>query len=216
MPHTSSFYQQDQPNTDGIATFGPEEIMAGFVPAAGTALITRNAAGSWSWNQAASVTNIYGIPLTPLMFRLGFSQDTQEQFGGSVGPIGVAGRPPFTGATQLVPPTTNKVPKGIKILDFVVNYIVITNPLTAMTCRYDRTVYAEGAAPAVTNILASAANGLLLTVTNGHSVKITGLAAQTFEITDLSQLIFELSIQTPAGGTCQLHNIQVHYAFNYN
>lgn len=215
MPHTSGFYQQDLPNTDGVDFFPAHEMAVSFV-AATDAVLTRNAAGSWSWNQIASKTNIYAINLNGLGQRLGFAQDTQEQFGGSVGPIGVAGRPPFTGATQLVPPTTNKVPKGVRITDFVVDYIVGTNPLTAMTCRYDRVVYAEGAAPVVSNILASAANGLLLTVTNGHSVKVTGLPAQTFEITDLSALWFEVSVQTAVGGTAQIHGVHVHYAFNYN
>lgn len=215
MPHTSSLYQQDQPNTDGVDFFPANEMSTSFV-AATDAVLTRNSAGSWSWNQVASKTNIYAINLNGLGQRLGFAQDTQEQFGGSVGPIAVAGRPPFTGATQLVPPTTNKVPKGVRITDFVVNYVVVTNPLTAMTCRYDRVVYAEAAAPAVTNILASAVNGLLLTVNNGHSVKVTGLPAQTFESTDLSALWFEFSVQTPVGGTAQIHGVTVHYAFNYN
>jgi len=213
--HTSGIYQQDTPFTDGFMTFGPDEMLTSFA-AATDAVLTRNAAGSWSWTQIASKTNIYAIPLTPLMFRLGFAQDIQEQFGGTVGPIAVAGRPPFTGATQLVPSTTNKVPKGLKLLDIIVNYVVVTNPLTAITCRYDRTLFAEGSAPAVTNILASAANGLLTTVTAGHSVKITGLPTQIFEIVDLTNMIFELSIQTPAGGTCQLFNVQMHFAFNHN
>lgn len=215
MPHTSGVYQQDTPFTDGMDNF-PAITMATSFVAATDAVLTRNAAGSWSWNQIASKTNIYAINLNGLGQRLGFAQDVQEQFGGSVGPIAAAGRPPFTGATQLVPPTTNKLPKGVRITDFVVNYLVGTNPLTAMTCRYDRVVYAENVAPAVTNILASAVNGLLLTVNNFHSVKVTGLAAQTFEITDLSSLWFEFSVQTPAGGTAQIHSVTVHYSFNPN
>lgn len=215
MPHTSGVYQQDTPFTDGIDFFPANEMATSFA-AATDAVLTRNAAGSWSWNQIASKTNIYAINLNGLGQRLGFAQDVQEQFGGSVGPIAVQGRPPFTGASQLVPPTTNKFPKGVRVTDFVVQYIVGTNPLTAMTCRYDRTVFVEGTAPAVTNILASAANGLLLTVNNAHSVKVTGLPAQTFETTDLSALWFEISVQTPAGGTAQIHGVHVHYSFNYN
>lgn len=212
---TTGQFQQDTPFTDAVDFFPANEFATSFA-ATTDAVLTRNAAGNWSWNQIASKTNIYAFNLNGLGFRLGTPLDIQQQFGGSVGPTPVQGRPPFTGASQLVPPTSNKYPKGVKILDFVVDYIVQTNPLTAITCRYDRTIYAEGAAPAVTNILASAANGLLTTVTNGHSVKITGLAAQSFEITDLSALWFELSIQTAAACTCQLDGVHVHYAFNYN
>lgn len=210
---TEGQFQQDTPFTDGMTIFTPKDMQTSFA-AATDAVLTRNAAGDWSWNQIASKTNIYAIPLD-LLFRLGTALDIQQQFGGSIGPIPVQGRPPFTGSSQFTSPTSKFYPKGIRIKDFVVNYQVATNPLTAITCRYDRTVYAEGAGPTVTNILAAAANGLLLT-TGTHSVKVTGLAAQSFEVTDLSALTFELSIQTAAACTCNLENVVVHYSYNFN
>lgn len=215
MSRTTGQYQQDTPFTDAMDFFPANEMSTSFA-AATDAVLTRNAAGSWSWNQIASKTNIYALNLNGLGFRLGTALDIQQQFGGSVGPIPVQGRPPFTGASQLTPPSSKFYPKGVKILNFVVDYIVQTNPLTAITCRYDRTVYTEGTAPTVTNILASAANGLLTTVNNAHSVLVTGLPAQSFEITDLSALWFELSVQTAASCTAQIHGVHVHYAYNYN
>lgn len=228
MSKTQGRYEQKVGNTDAIAVFGPNDVDA---LAAADCVLTRTAAGDYNYTVAASKTVTFGLNLGKLLQRTGQLPFIQEQFGtaaGVAGPTTVANTsdpdaksspyiPPFTGATQLSV-QTGFFPKGIKIMGFNVAYFVKTVNLTALTCRVDKTVYADGVAVAVTAVLASAANGLISTFAATPKVKAVTLAAaqQIYRVTDLSALTFELGVQTPVGGTFELERIEVLYHYNFN
>jgi hypothetical protein len=228
MPHTQGKYQQLLPNTDAIAIFGPDDIMA---LAAADCVLTRNAAGDYAYNVAASKTVTFALALGKLLQRTGQQSDFLEQYGTAAGVAGASsvantgdpasftaqGRPPFTGATQLSPRTGN-VLKGVKIKSFKISYQIGAVNLIAHTCRVDKTVYANGVANAVTSVLASGANGLATAFSATPYNTAVALAAgeQIFRVTDLSFLTLEIGVQTNAGGTFRLQNIEVLYEFNFN
>lgn len=225
MSRTNSRIESSQPNTDALIYISAYDLMTSFA-AATDAVLTRNAAGDWAYNQIASKTNIYAIPFGQILARLGLAPDVQEQFGtalGVAGPSAVAntgypgaveGRPPFTGATHLNPQTGFKA-KGMNLLDVVFHYQITTNPLTAHTCRVDKCVYANNVANAITAVLATGANGLATAAqANPYSTKVVVNAG--FNVTDQSYLIVEQSVQTPAGGTFRNYGMTVHVSFNYN
>ena len=219
MPHTQSRYMQDLGFTDGIVMFGPQEILP-----FGTTTLTRNAAGDISYNQGASQTVQYAINLADgQLMRSGFFEDLQEQFGGSGIPASAQfqGRPDTLGAMsalqQLTPRTALKI-KGLLIQSVAVVYRIDTNPLTAHTARLDKTVFANNVAPAITSVLASGANGLATAAQANPYVTEIPLAAgqQIYRITDLSEYLFEISAQTPAGGAYRLYAVRMKVTFNFN
>lgn len=226
MSRTGGRYEQKLPNTDAIAVFGPSDI-DGLATA--DCVLTRTAVGDYNFTVNASKTVTFGLNLGKLLQRTGMNPFLQQQFGtaaGVAGPTSVAntsdpdassGIPPFTGATQLTP-FTGKVLKGVKITGFKVCYDVAAVNLLALTCRVDKTVYADGVAVAVTAVLASAANGLVSTFAATPKVKTVNLAAvqQVFRVADLSALTFEMGVQTDAGGTFRLQKIEVLYEYNFN
>ena len=217
MSHTSGPIQSDTPYTDGQLFFGADRVTPGFAPAAGTSIITRIAAGDYAWAQAVNTTEIYAFNLTRLILRTGFAQDLQEQFGGSVGPVFPSGRPPFTGASQLTPATTNKIPKGFKITSASLVYSIATAAMTTLTCRLDRTTYANNVANSVANLLASGANGLqTATQANPYTTPITGFPALGFEVTSQTALWLEVSAQAAATSVFKLYGLIVGVTFNYN
>lgn len=218
MSNTSQRFENDTPYTDGHIFIPGEE----FKQVSGAAqTFTRNAKGDLSINQGASIAAVYTRSISHL-FRLGLGQLLQEQFGGSVGPDAVPGFPgspvaTFANATaaQLVPPSTNKIPKGINILDITPQYRIDTNPLSVHTIGISKTVYANNAALTIIDILAQAANGLATAVqASPYSTKIA--VNSGFVIDDLSQLVIEWTVTTPVGGAFRLYGIDVHVSFNYN
>lgn len=230
MPHTASSFQQDTPSTDAKIVVNPEDMLLSVVAAA-DAVLTRNAAGDWSWNQIASKTNIYAVSLK-VIERLGMPALLQENYGtatpgnaagGGVtafsgnqgGPQDAAGFPPFTGASYLTPPVGN-VAKGFKLTDITFVYQITTNPLTAITCRVDKTVYANNIAPAITAVLATGVNGLQTAVNAQPYVTKVSTPAATFNTTDNSDIIAELSVQTAAACTAKIYRMILHGTFNFN
>ena len=131
-------------------------------------------------------------------------------------PAGVSGRPPFTGVTQLVPVTAPR-PKGINISDVVLHYAVGVNNLTSITAGLSQTLFVNGVAPAVTDILAPAANGLV--VTAAALPYSTRLAVNSgWLTTDQAEYILEVEAVTPstASSAFYLSGASVHGTYNFN
>lgn len=214
MPHTRSQFKQDQGFGDGILIVGPEDIMV-----SGTGVRTRNAVGDWSINQAASLTNLYAINIGQLMQRTGLSDKFLEQYGGSnpsvdALPQGIYGTD-YTG--NPVAPRTAFFKKGVKLVGIKVVGLVSAVNLVAATCRLDEVLYVDNAAVAVTNKLASAANGLPTAFrANPYVSQIANFVTPGYEVTDLQELLFEMSIQTNAGGTYRLYRLELQFEFNCN
>jgi hypothetical protein len=230
MPRTSSSFSQDTGFSDAKLVVNPQSMLTSFA-AATDAVLTRNAAGDWSWNQIASKTNIYGAVVSSrVVERLLAADDLQEVFGtatpGAAGaavvygatqssPADVTGRPPFTGASYLSPVLQGR-PKGFKLTDVTFVYQVTTNPLTAITCRVDKMVHANNVANAITPVLATGVNGLQTAVQANPYVTKVSTPAAVFNTTDNSDIIVEASVQTPAGGTARIYAMILHGVFNFN
>ena len=74
-------------------------------------------------------------------------------------PAGVSGFPPYTGLSQLTPVVSAR-PKGIKITQVTLNYLVGTANISAQTVGLAYVTYANGVAAAVTTLIANATNAL--------------------------------------------------------
>lgn len=83
MSRTQGKYQADSGSNDGqifISALNMDLI-------SGTATITRNAAGDFSYNIGASQTCVFAVALSALLYRYGLQDDLQEQFGAGPGPL---------------------------------------------------------------------------------------------------------------------------------
>lgn len=221
MPHTHSRYMQDLGFNDASLFLGVGDV----VPNGANGVITRNAAGDWSLNQAASLTAIYGVNVTnAILRREGFFEDLQEQFGGA----GIAGSAEYQGrpdtipsmstGQQLTPRTTFKL-KGVKLNGFDVIYTVGTLALTSISLRVDQTNFLNNVAVAPTVVLAAGANGLAIAVpSTGPYVTNVQLPAaqQIYRISEDLQLWIDLTVVTPATSTFRLYGFDLDLEFNFN
>ena len=131
-------------------------------------------------------------------------------------PAGVGKRPPYTGVTDLVPVTSPRA-KGFDIRDVVLFYEIGTNNLTSLTIGLSQTLFANSVAPAITDILAPAQNGLVLTAaTTPYASRIA--VNSGFLTTDQAEYILEVTPVTAAtsGSTFLLYGAALHVSFNFN
>lgn len=120
-------------------------------------------------------------------------------------------------ALQGITPRTGLKLKGVKPLAIAVKYKVLTAPATALTCRLDTVRFANGQANTITNLLASAANGLTnVAAATPVVVTIPIPNAVFYQTADLTEMWFELAVQTPGGGTFQFYGVRMLAEFNYN
>lgn len=231
MPNTNSTWTHNTGQGDAKLVVAPQDMMISFAAAA-DAVLTRNAAGDWSWNQIASKTNIYSVSVSRTLERLGLNGDFQETFGTATpnnstggaqpafvgnqgGPQSFPGRPPQAGASFLAP-VVGSVAKGFKLTDVSFVYLIGGAALTAITCRVDKTVYANNVANAITPVLATGANGLATAIQANPYVTKVATPNAIYNVTDNSDIIAELSVQTQAAGTCRIYRMILHGTFNYN
>ena len=131
-------------------------------------------------------------------------------------PAGVSGRPPYTGVTQLVPVTSPR-PKGIYIKDVVLYYLVGTNNLTSITIGLAQTLFANATALAISDVLAAAQNGLVLTAAaTPYATRVA--VASGWLTTDQAEYTLEVEAVVPAtgGSTFRLYGASLHVLYNFN
>lgn len=193
-------------------------------------VMTRNALGDYSFNRTAAGAETY-VAVIDLaeMKRLQVYPETalgatpasnlpfQEQFGAAAGTAGypapAAGIPPFTGANQLVAPTTVP-PKGIRINNIIAVYQVGVVALTSASVTIQRTVYANNVANSITAI---AATGTAPTATQANPYVFTeAVTTPVFEVADLSALSIEFNFVMANTGTIRVYGMGVHLDFNYD
>lgn len=226
MSRTGGIYQQKTPNTDGRIILGGQDFQ--LASGGGTSTFTRIANGQVSQHIAASQADVFFVNLSQILFRTGQLPFLQEQFGtaaGVAGPTSVAntndpdaqiGPPPQTG-TLSITPQTGFLAKGIKVNDITLKYLIGgTGPLTVHTIGLAKSVFANNAAIVTTNLLANATNGLqVATQANPYVTKVTPTTV-AFITTDLTDLILELDVTTPAATTYDLFSVELHVSFNFN
>lgn len=192
-------------------------------PFSANLVLTRNALGDYSFNRTAAGAETYQLvaPLADVKRLIEVSTAPlpfQEQFGTAAGgagyPAGAPGVPPFTGATQLTPPTGAPA-KGIKLRDCVAIYTVGVAALTAASLSLNRTVFANNVANAITNIPIDATALPLATQANPYVV-VRAVTTPSFETADLSDAALELSITMQNTGTIRLYGLGFHFDFNFD
>lgn len=197
-----------------------------FIQAAGTVAYTRNAAGDVSINLSASSTvqaqfgladlkrPFFNFPYPGLGGTFPTSNEFQEVFGTAAGGPGN----PFSGGSTGNIFETPAIPWGLSVVDVFAVYSVVTNPLSTATIGLYRQRYAEGVANAQ-DVLVNAA-AMTLTATAGattcHVFKSTLAQPLVFESTDNSDLVIEVILTTPAGGTSRLYGVGIHVAVEYS
>lgn len=214
MPRASDRFYGDTPHTGGLIFIGPQELM--HTSDATTAVMSRNLQGDYSLNRIASAAELlrFAVLLPNLLRPINEPVDLQEQFGGSVGPIPVAGRPPFTGATQLIPPTSWPA-KGVRIEDVFIVYKVAVVALTSASFVLDRTEFVNVVAPAVTSIPIDSTTLILATDANPYLIT-RAVTTPTFFETDNEVLIAEFRILMANTGAIRVYGIGFHVSFNYD
>jgi hypothetical protein len=219
MAHEESRFTQDLGTGDFILFMSPGEAMVSKVSGTASAL-TRNAAGDWSQTLPASSESIFAFELTHSNFiRSGFQQSFGEQFGGAAGPLAAQpGPPPFKGASQLTPRTA-PIPKGIQVNAITLVYNIATADLTSQTCSIDSVLYKNATARAVTNILASGANGLSVThAATDYVTSITGIPTTfsgVYLITPLTKWTIEFDVTTAASSVYELCGLYLNVTVNF-
>ena len=207
----------------GFVFYDPSGL--NFIQAAGTVALTRNAQADLSINVSASSSaqvfiNLdlikrpyFTFPAFPGQGTVLTSNEYQELFGAASGP----GNPMSGGGTGSVfqTPTT---PWGIAIVDVVVFYSVVTNPLNTATVSLARNTFAEGVTNAQSLILNASALATTTTTnaTTCHASKVTLSQPLVFESTDQSDILTEVIITTPAGGTSRIYGVGFHLAVEYS
>jgi hypothetical protein len=207
----------------GFVFYNP--AMLNFIQSAGTVALTRNAQADVSINLSASSTAqilvgldkikrpYFTFPAPVGVGTVPTSNEFQEVFGGS----GVPGNP-WNGGQTGTQFGTSAIPWGLALLDVVVYYSVVTNPLSVATVTIARNSYAEGVANAQT-LVANATAIATTTTTNAttlHASKVTLAQPISFEGTDNSDLLLEVILTTPAGGTSRVYGIGAHVAVEYS
>jgi hypothetical protein len=221
MPHTKSRYQQDLGFTDGRLFCAANDFLT--TSSGGTVSFSRVNAADWSIHYAVSTTGVIAINVTnQIARRTGFFEDLQEQFGGA----GIAGSAEYQGrpdtiasmalGQQLIPRSAFKI-KGFKLNSFDVIYTVSSANITTLTCRVDTIQYINGVAvPAATSVLASGANGLIVTSSANCYVINVPIAAPAYSNLADQVLWIEFSCATPGGGTFDLRGVDLVYEYNFN
>ena len=121
------------------------------------------------------------------------------------------------GALQEITPRSALKIKGVKPLSLSVAYQVNTGGLTTLTCQLNQTIIKNGVALAITNLLASAANGLVNVASATPYVTVIPIPnAVYYQITPMTQLWFEINAVEPASNSFQLYGVEMACEFNFN
>lgn len=234
MPHTQSRYQQDLEFNDARVFIGPGDIA--FFSSAGSAPITRNAAGDWSFNIAVSTTGFLGCNLSQaILRRTGFFEDTQNFYGGAGIPASAQAqnyRPDVLGAmsaTQQLQPRTALKVKGYRLLSFDAIYVVTGAAFGTLQSRLDLTKQVTGVANSITNIIPVANNGLTNVVSaNPYVINLALTTAQLQAISNPAggspgyvtlvdeSLWLELDVVTGASASGKFYGFDVTIGYNFN
>jgi hypothetical protein len=183
--------------------------------------------------------SIFAVDLSELFLRSGVygnvNQD-QEQYGTAAsvpGPTTVAGTsgplagqtsgtpefrgfPPFTAAQMqtLIGPFTGPYPKGIQIDSVDVIYQVLVAAATTATMGLTKTLFANGVAPAVTNLIALGANGLPTAVAAQPAVTNVAVSSPAMIVAADTEVILNINLTAGTGGTIKFYGAVVKAHFN--
>lgn len=230
MSHTDGFYEMDTPNPDGQFFVGASE----FIDTNGAATTASAGAGLFSKNVPASATANFFANVAQILRRTGVyatPSRVQEQFGTAAsvpgptvvantsGPEATSGYPPWLAAAlpTLAGPVVGPIPKGYRINSIDVIYDIEAVDLTLATVGLTVTQFSNGNAPAVTNRIALANNGLSLVHANGVANVINiSVPSPVFSTSSDGETIINVNFVTPAGSSVKFYGVVLHCDFNLN
>lgn len=222
---TQGAFYADTPHGGGFIFHNPSQMAMN-----GTFTFNRVSTGQPSVRFVTGAATLFAWTGLDSLKRLQLAEDTingsnspaslpfQTQFGTAAGgtgyPAGPQGVPPFTGATQLTPPTLQPA-KGIRVYSVSVIYQLATNALSAHTIAVYRNTFTNGAVLAQTTVLAATSLGTA--VTTNISVVTTAISTPGFEVAAASDLIAEVTVTSTASApTYDLFGIVFNCDFNYD
>lgn len=213
MSRTSDRFYADKPHNGGWLFFGAPQLISSSANLA----MARNAQFDWSFNRTAAGAETYQVVwncsnLRRIIESYQAESAFQEPF--NMGPP-VPGRPPFTGFTQMTPPSAAGPAKGIQVDDVAVVYQVGVAALTAASLALAEAKYANGVANVFTAQALNAAALPLAAAANPYQVTRAVLTPSMI-VDDLSDLIAEFAFTMQNTGTIRVYGIGVHCHFNYD
>jgi hypothetical protein len=215
-PHGGAFlwYGATNVNWDGTATL----------------IYTRNAAGDYSLNTSTAATTYHITAGMADVKRQQFAVEQfgpgtqpanlpfQERFGTAAGgpgyPASAPGLPPFTGLTELTPPTLMPA-KGTRIWAITVVYKITTVALTTHTINLYRTTYANNAANSIVTVPISS-NALSTAVQANPYVTVVSVTTPVFETLALTDTLVEILVTTGTTSTYQFYGIGFSTDINFD
>lgn len=227
MPHVANRWFCDTPHTSGWRFYDALELQGNtFLAGALTAnlALTRVAAAEYALERTAAAAETYIIAApfanTRRLLESENPNDAYRAFRGGASqgyPYngGPPYFPPYTGATQLVPPT-NVPAKGIEVTDIVVVYSLGVASLTSIAASLNETVFANNALPVVTNLPLTTTTYPLTVPSTGPYVVVQPVTTPVFVVDDLSDLTLEVTIVLANTGTLALYGIGFHCNFNWD
>lgn len=188
----------DVGNPDGAIFLAPQQ----FLPLSNSVL-TRNAAGDYSLNTGATLAAVISAAL---------NEGVMRRIPGLLGNLAADGTNVVVGDPV--------VPRGIKITDITIHYLITGAALTVHTVRMDRVKFVNNIANAISVVLANAANGLqTATQANPYTTKVPVVDPQSsagYDTSDNSGLLIEINATTQGGGAYRFYGVTLHYTYNYD
>lgn len=213
MTRTADRFYADAPHSGGWLFANARDL--GVIGSVADPALTRNAQGDYSLNRTAGAAEtIRAHTGLGALRRLNEPMAFQQEFGGAQGPIPLAGRPPFTDATQLVPPTTWPA-KGIRIDDVVVVYEVGVVALTSGVLRMDGITFVNVTTQVITNIPITSA-ALAVGTDADPRVETKVITTPAFIETDVNDIVLEAEFVMANTGTLRIYGLGLHVSFNYD
>lgn len=224
MSRTAGFWEQDSAFPDG-QIFMP---VSAAVVGAGAIVMSRAGKGLIQAAAAAAQTVTLDFIISKLL-RFGKQDDEQQAFGSASGtgqnslatPPGSfatnmqqSGRPPYTQAQNMVVPTSR--PKGMQINSLTPIYKISTLALTSVSLGLTKTVFVNGVAPAVTDLLAAGTNGQPVAVSAQPNAIASVIAAPAMSVDVNTELIAELTLVLPATSTAIIYGMMANVSYNFN
>jgi hypothetical protein len=189
----------------------------------------------------AADASIFAVDLSELLLRSGVYATAaydQEQYGTAAsvpgpslvvntsGPLALPGSgspnyqgfPPIPGASvaTLAGASVGAAQKGIQIDSIDIIYQVLTLAASAATVGLTKTVFANGVAPAVTNLIALGANGLPTAVAAQPVVTNVLVSTPAMIIASDTEVILNINLTAGATGTVKFYGAVIKAHFNFN
>jgi hypothetical protein len=230
MGNTNDRWTQETPNPDLELFMGVTDFLdttgTATLASAGEGLLTRNLATTVAGTFFANITAYLrrtGVLMTPNLAQMQFGtaalQPGPSSVAGTSDPSALpAGMPPFAGSSvgTLALPRAGAIPKGIQINSMDVIYLSSTVNLALAQIGLTKTVFANGAAPVVTNLLALGTNGLLVAFA-AHEYRINVPIVTPAFVTDSgAEILLHVNLTAGAGGTAKFYGVNLKCSYNLN